>query len=253
MPRLRKTLKTPRLYHELAGWFHLLTAPQDYKEPAAFYSGVLEETSLIPITDVLEIGSGGGNNASHMKARFKMTLIDISENMLIISRKLNPECEHLQGDMRNVRLNRQFDAVFIHDAISYITTEKDLRATLETSFVHCKPGGSVLFCPDYVKEIFSETTETGGHDDGERGLRYLDWTWDSARTGKNYKSHFFIITRDGDNVEFHTDEHEFGLFPKSKWLDLMTKAGFENAKAVPYPEKLKDKTITPVFTGNRPM
>ena len=48
--------------------------------------------------------------------------------MLALSATLNPECEHLEGDMRTLRLGRTFDVVFIHDAISYLTTEDDLRA-----------------------------------------------------------------------------------------------------------------------------
>src|SRR3972149_1508073 len=59
---------------------------------------------------VLELGSGGGNNASHMKAHFKLTLVDRSPAMLAVSRALNPECEHLEGDMRTLRLGRGFDA-----------------------------------------------------------------------------------------------------------------------------------------------
>ena len=35
-----------------------------------------------------------------------MTLVDLSEEMLAVSRELNPECEHLQGDMRTLRLGR---------------------------------------------------------------------------------------------------------------------------------------------------
>ena len=66
---------------------------------------------------LLELGSGGGNNASHLKARFNCTLTDISPDMLALSRTLNPECEHLEGDMRTLRLGRTFDVVFIHDAI----------------------------------------------------------------------------------------------------------------------------------------
>jgi hypothetical protein len=38
----------------------------------------------------------------------------------------DPECEHLQGDMRELRIDRTFDAVFVHDAIAYMTTEEDL-------------------------------------------------------------------------------------------------------------------------------
>jgi hypothetical protein len=40
-----------------------------------------------------------------------MTLVDLSEEMLVVSRQLNPECQHHQGDMRTVRLGRTFDAV----------------------------------------------------------------------------------------------------------------------------------------------
>lgn len=249
MPGKKKNIPVPLLYSELASWFHLLTAPEDYKEEAAFYSCVLEETSRIPVTTVLELGSGGGNNAYHMKAHFKLTLTDLSKDMLNISRKINPECEHIQGDMRDLRLNRQFDAVFAHDAIDYITSEGDLLKTLNTAFIHCKPGGAVLFCPDYITETFVESTETGGHDKGERGLRYLEWVWDPDKKGESWVSHFVFIMRDGVRIEYRTDEHHCGLFPKQTWLDLMAKAGFKNIKTIPHPES--DKWATPVFGANK--
>jgi trans-aconitate methyltransferase len=61
-----------------------------------------------------------------------MTLVDLSEEMLVVSRRLNPECEHLLGDMRTLRLGRSFDAVFVHDAIDYMTTEADLRRAVRS-------------------------------------------------------------------------------------------------------------------------
>ena len=74
--------------------------------------------------------------------------------MLALSRTLNPECEHLEGDMRTLRLGREFDVVFIHDAISYLTTEEDLRAAIETAAAHVRPGGVVILTPDATTEIF---------------------------------------------------------------------------------------------------
>ncbi|GAG05735.1 unnamed protein product, partial [marine sediment metagenome] len=109
--------EAPKLYSELAEWFHLLTAPDDYAEEAEFYRQVIGTTSEQKPQTMLELGSGGGNNASHLKHHFQITLVDLSDPMLEISRKLNPECEHIQGDMRTVRLDRLFDVVFIHDAI----------------------------------------------------------------------------------------------------------------------------------------
>ena len=168
----------PRLYRELAEWWPLLSTPSDYAEEAAFYQRTLLDACRRPCETLLELGSGGGNNASHLKARFRMTLVDPARGMLGVSRGLNPECEHVDGDMRSVRLGRQFDAVFVHDAICYMTSEADVRRAIETAWAHCKPGGGALFCPDHVRENFTEEADHGGHDGPDRGLRYLEWTWD---------------------------------------------------------------------------
>ncbi len=109
---------SPRLYGDLASWFHLLTAPEDYEEEAELYRRLLIETAQDPVESVLELGSGGGNNASHLKRHFTLTLVDRSPGMLELSRGLNPECEHVEGDMRTVRLGRMFEAVFVHDALA---------------------------------------------------------------------------------------------------------------------------------------
>ena len=41
-----------------------------------------------------------------------MTLTDPSEEMLVVSRGLNPECEHLVGDMRALPLENCSQAVY---------------------------------------------------------------------------------------------------------------------------------------------
>ena len=137
----------PRLYRELSDWWPLLSAPEDYAEEAAWYRSAILEASQREVRTLLELGSGGGNNASHLKAHFEMTLVDLAAGMLAVSRELNPECEHVQGDMRSVRLERQFDAVFIHDAVDYMATKADLKAAMRTAYIHCAPGGVALFAP----------------------------------------------------------------------------------------------------------
>src|SRR5687767_7092634 len=168
---------TPKLYADLADWWPLLSAPADYAEEAAIYQRLLIDACRRTPRTLLELGSGGGNNASHLKTRFAMTLVDPSPGMLEHSRRLNPECEHVQGDMRDVRLGREFDAVFVHDAVCYMTTEADLLQAIETTFVHCRPGGVALFCPDYIQENFEPGAEHGGEDGDERGMRWLSWQW----------------------------------------------------------------------------
>src|SRR6476646_5753136 len=85
-----------RFYGDLARWWPLISPPEEYAEEAAFAAGVLR-TASIPVHDVLELGSGGGHNAFHLKRFFSMTLVDLSDDMLAVSRTLNPECEHAQA------------------------------------------------------------------------------------------------------------------------------------------------------------
>jgi hypothetical protein len=49
----------PRLYGDLAGWFHLVTAPADYAVEAAEYERIILEEAPGART-LLELGSGGG-------------------------------------------------------------------------------------------------------------------------------------------------------------------------------------------------
>ena len=219
------------MYSDLAPWFHLLTHPSDYEDEAGFVSRVVDDVGDGESGTLLELGSGGGNNASHLKARFECTLTDISPEMLALSTTLNPECEHLEGDMRTLRLGRTFDVVFIHDAISYLTTEDDLRAALETAFVHVRPGGVVILTPDATTEIFKPHTDHGGHDgeDG-RSLRYLEWTHDAEPGGTTYVTDFAIVARGpGDELRVVHDRHTLGLFPRATWGRLIAEVGLELA------------------------
>ena len=131
---------TPKLYREYAEWWPLLSAPEDYVQEAAEYTRLILGASGGEARTVLELGSGGGNNASHMKWTFDLTLVDRSPQMLAVSRALNPECEHVEGDMRSVRLGRTFDAVFVHDAIAYILTRRISRRHSQRPSNTCASG-----------------------------------------------------------------------------------------------------------------
>ncbi len=230
-----ESVPLPKLYHELASWWPLLSAPAEYAEEAGVYQSALVEACAAPPQSLLELGSGGGNNASHLKARFEMTLVDRSSEMLAVSRAINPDCEHVQGDMRNVRLGRTFDVVFIHDAIGYITTAPDLRETIATAFIHCKPGGAALFAPDHVRESFRSSTDHGGHDgEDRRGLRYLEWSWDPDPADTTFLVDYAYLLRSPDgSVRVEHDRHIQGLFPRAEWLDLLSEVGF-TARVIPF-------------------
>lgn len=221
-----------RFYGDLAAWWPLISPPQEYAEEAAEAAALLA-SAAIPVREVLELGSGGGHCAVHLKARFALTLSDLSDAMLDVSRALNPECEHVQGDMRTLRLGRSFDAVFVHDAIDYMTTADDLRQAIETAFVHCRPGGLALFMPDDTAETFAPGSDHGGSDAADgRGVRFLDWTHDPDPGDDWIATEYAFLLREADgSVRSVHETHRTGCFATAVWLRLLAGAGFE-ARAV---------------------
>jgi SAM-dependent methyltransferase len=240
------------MYRDLAPWWPLLSAPSEYAEEAEINRRLLTEAGDRPPVTVLELGSGGGNNASHLKAHFELTLVDLSAGMLEVSREANPGCEHVQGDMRTVRLGREFDAVFVHDAVNYMTTTGDLRQAIETAAVHCRPGGAALFAPDHLRENFRTGTDHGGHDGNGRGARFLEWTWDPDPLDTTYTVDYAYLLREADgSVRVEHDRHLEGLFPRATWLELLEEAGFE-ARAVPVEHSELEPGSYELFVATRP-
>ncbi len=177
-----------------------------------------------------------------------MTLVDRSPGMLAVSRRLNPECEHVEADMRTARLGRAFDAVFVHDAVAYMTSERDLAASMETAAAHLRTGGTALFVPDCVRESFRPGTDQGGHDAGGCGLRYLEWTHDPDPSDARYTVDFAFLLRDASGaVAVEHDRHELGLFARADWLRLLAVAGFDaEYRAIP----ISDETLH-AFTARK--
>lgn len=241
-------MSLPILYGRLASWWHLFSSPADYRRETRPFRRLLTSYGDKPVRTVLELGAGGGNNAWYLKKWFDLTLVDRSASMVRGSRRLNPECRHVQGDMRSVRLGLTFDRVFIHDAVMHMTTESDLDRALRTAFVHTRPGGAAIVVPDCTLESYSPMTHHGGNDAAGRGLRYLEWSVDRNPRDSAYEVHFVYMIRDARRrIRVHRDLHTFGLFPKSVWLRALRQAGFR-AKRVDDPVLRRD-----VFVGVRPL
>lgn len=214
------------LYDELTPWYRLLDPPEDHEDECVQFAEVLERAIEPAPRTLLELGAGAGHNALFLKRFFRCTLSDLSEPMLGLSRAINPECEHALGDMRSLRLERTFDAVLVHDAIAYMTSEADLRAVFETAFAHLRPGGAAIFSPDCLRESFRESTEVHEADDGDRSLRCLAWDWDPDPTDDTYVGEYVFLLRDGNHVEAVHDRHVAGLFARATWIRLIQDAGF---------------------------
>ncbi len=241
------------LYGELAGWWPLISPAGEYEDDAAAVNSAFALAG-VDVRTILDLGSGGGHLALHLKAGRSMTLVDLSAQMLAVSAQLNPDCEHLQGDMLTLRLGREFDAVLLHDAVDYVTNAADLRRVIRTAFAHCRPGGIAVFAPDHTAEAFRPGSGGGGGNDGSGRLAsFRERTTDPDPADDWILAEYEFTLREPDGtVRVVPEAHRLGSFRRDTWLRLLAEAGFE---AAVLKGKLPDGTrlARALFTGRRPM
>lgn len=228
-------IQRPRLYHDLAYLWPLADPPEDYVFEASYWRDALRDKLGKGHHQILELGVGGGHLLSHLVPEFRATAVDISKQMLENARRLNPGVEHLEGDMRTVRLGKKFLAVLAHDAISYMLTENDLKAAFVTAREHLNPGGIFITVPDWFRETFRHTSvshSTINRKDLE--ITFIKYVCDPDPTDSTIETHFFFLISEHGKIRMEHDRHVTGLFSIVDWQDWVSDAGFD-VELVDYP------------------
>jgi len=222
-----------RLYKDLAWTWPIISPPQDYIEESEIYKNTILKYSKIPVKTLLNLGCGGGHVDWVLKKYFKITGIDISKNMLKLARKLNPQVSYLPGNMKNVRLNKTFDAVLIHDSINYMLTQKDLRAAFKTGFLHLKPGGVLVTFVEEHDAIEQNKVRFSTHKKDGIEITFIEHYYDSNLRDTTYEGTFIYLIRKNKKMKVYTDRHLCGIFDLKTWLEIIKKVGF-NAKKLKF-------------------
>ncbi|MEZ4813449.1 MAG: class I SAM-dependent methyltransferase [Caldisericia bacterium] len=211
-------MKLNRMYDEFADLCMLISKPEGYANEASYWKKSIIKHIGDKRHSILELGVGGGSNLSHLTPFFETTAVDLSPKMLEHSKKLNPNTRHFVGDMRTIRLGEKFDAVLIHDAITYMTTLDDLEAAFKTAWEHLKPGGVLITAPDFVKETFKENLldESITESDEKTMLTYTEYFYDPDPNDTTYEGRYVFFIRDlaTNSLKIRLDQHIFGLFQK---------------------------------------
>lgn len=222
-----------RLYGDLAWTWPIISARDTYVEESERFAALLREHSAREVRTLLNLGCGGGHNDWTLKRHFRVTGADVSDDMVALARRCNPEVEYRVGDMRTVRLEETFDAVAIFDSISYMLTESDLRAAFETAFHHLAPGGVFLTYQEIIPETFEQNSVR--HYVSRRGddeIVFIENYYDPDPADTTIEAVFVYLIRRRGELTIETDRHLCGIFPTDTWQRLLGDVGFD-VKAVP--------------------
>ena len=250
-----------RMYDDFARLWPLISHHSDYEFEAKHWRAALTSELGQGRLRILELGVGGGNNLHHIlypncdgsasadaacngahmlrdAPAHDAVVVDPSEKMLENCNLLNPSVNRHTGSMQTVRLRSEakFDAVLIHDAVCYLLSEDDIKATLATARAHLRLGGVLIMAPDWYTETYPGTKlEAGIRRDVSPEFASIEYDHDPDPTDSMLESVFiYIIKNPGGSVRVEEDRHITGIFSVHTWLGLMEQAGFR-AKRVPYP------------------
>lgn len=241
------------MYSNLAWTYPFLNLPDDYADDVEFFHALIQEYSGSRGTHVLDLGCGGGNIDYILKKHFEVTGIDMSKEMLILARQLNPENTYYPGDMRTIRLEKTFDAVLSMYSIEYMLTTEDLRAAFETAFIHLNPGGVFVVGPIETPESYvKERNYCSLHSHAEIEITLLEHVYDPDPIDTTYEATFVYLIRRGGHLEIEVDSHLWGIFTIETWIDLLREAGFDVHQRSMSVSEAKG-AMYPVFVGVKPL
>lgn len=216
-----------RLYTDLVDLWPLVSPPEDYDEEAATFRSVLARHGVRPGARLLHLGCGGGSLDFHMKRDLRVTGIDASDGMLAYARRLNPEVDYVRGDMRTWRGDARFDAVLVHDAISYMTSTAELEAVYRTAAAHLRPGGVLIALPEELRERLAAHTGTiETHERDGRSLTLVELVHDDDPADSVFEVIYLFVLRDGDALRVEVDRHAHGVFDVEEFVGAVEAAGF---------------------------
>jgi len=198
-------------YNDLAWTEPIVAPPEEYTEETELFTKVIKEHSKIEAKTLLHLGCGAGGNDYTFKKHFKVIGVDISENMLEIARRLNPEVIYYRGDMRSIELGECYDAVAVPDSIGYMTTEKELRRAIITGQKHLKPGGVLLIVAN-IREEFRENNFVYTGTKGDIEITVFENNHILEPAGTTYEATLIYLIRRKGKLEIITDCHKIGIF-----------------------------------------
>jgi trans-aconitate methyltransferase len=155
---------------------------------------------------------------SHLSSRFDCTAVDRSPAMLENLARLVPDAERVEADLRQVRLERRFEMVLLHDAIDYMRSAEDVDRALATARAHLAPGGVLFVAPTYTRESFVDG-ELADEGDADGGVTYVTFVHDADPSDSEYELILVYFLRHADTREVKVveDRHRCGLFSEAEW------------------------------------
>ncbi|MDO5836686.1 MAG: methyltransferase domain-containing protein, partial [Methanobacterium sp.] len=99
------------LYRAFARFYDLIYQWMDYRGEVEFIEKMVNLYLDSGGNDLLDVACGTGNHAQYLKNSFRVVGLDLNQEMMKIAREKVPEMELIQGNMKEMNLEKDFDVI----------------------------------------------------------------------------------------------------------------------------------------------
>ncbi|MER5873461.1 class I SAM-dependent methyltransferase [Streptomyces sp. NPDC002044] len=198
---------------------------KDYPAEAAYVRELIRARTA-DSDSLLDVACGTGAHLNALAGAFREAAgVDLSQEMLDVAARTNPDLPWLQGDMRDFRLGRTFSAVTcMFSSIGYLPDTHGLDRAVRNLADHLAPGGVLVVEPWWFPERFRPGWV--GADVVEREGRTIARVSHTVRAGASSRMevHYTVASPEA-GVEHFTDVHLMSLFERAQYEDAFRRAG----------------------------
>jgi SAM-dependent methyltransferase len=204
----------------------LYVKDEEYAPEASRVKELLAAHGVPARGDLLVLACGTGGHVPYFKDDFKVSGLDLSEDMLALARRKFPDVAFHLGNLVDFALDAEFDAIVcLYGSIGFVRTVDRLRAAMRRIAAHLRPGGVALVTPWSTVEEFREMLVVDAVDRPELKIARMEQV--RLKEPKVVEVTFHHLLGEGTDVAYHRQAMEIGLFSREEYVSAMDHAGIE--------------------------
>jgi|ETNmetMinimDraft_2_1059921.scaffolds.fasta_scaffold30194_2 SAM-dependent methyltransferase len=130
---------------DYAKYYDLFYKGKDYSEEVDFLKKILDRFGRKPVK-ILNLGCGtGAHDKDLVNEGYRITGMDLSEEMIAIAKNKVPDAKFVVGDIANFELNEKFDVIIcMFSVLGYLNENKQIKGFFDSCKRHLSDGGLLI-------------------------------------------------------------------------------------------------------------
>jgi ubiquinone/menaquinone biosynthesis C-methylase UbiE len=221
-------MKEQVLYRQLAKYYDLIYSFKDYKKEVVRIKTLISKYKKSEGKELLDVACGTGHHLECLRDEFSCMGVDVSDEILEVTRKNVAGVVFKQADMTAFSLGKEFDVITcLFSSIGYVKTCANLRKTMRNFSRHLKRGGVVLIEPWLTKSTYTPGLPHMTVYDG-KDIKIARLNVSELRGNLSVMDMHYLVAERDKGVKHFVDRHELALFEVDETLKIMKNTGLKS-------------------------